>query len=408
MTPVNTYTSGQLSKRSNVSIRTIRYYDKIGLLKPTYVNDAGYRLYTDADFIILQKIIVLKNLGFSLDEIAIMTREEINIDNLKESFQLQLSLIHQRIEELKRIEASLEASSTLLDSMKEPNWNELIPFFHLMNMKDNIKEQYKNANNLNVRIRLHERYSHNKQGWYPWIYSIVSPKEGDNILEIGCGNGQFWVSNLSNLPNDCNIILSDVSKGMITKASKNIKNNLLSFSENEAKRISSFFSYECFDCNKLPYPDQSFDVIYANHVLFYIKDFSIALKEIQRLLKPNGFFCCTTYGKSHMQEINQLVKEFDPHIALSEINLYDLFGLEHGQEQLKPFFEEILEYRYDDYLNVTNAKDLLEYIYSCHGNQMDYINRHIDEFEHFITKKIGKKGIKITKDAGLFLCRRIE
>ena len=43
------YTSGEFAKKANVSIRTIRYYDKQGLLKPAGMSEAGYRLYTDSD-----------------------------------------------------------------------------------------------------------------------------------------------------------------------------------------------------------------------------------------------------------------------------------------------------------------------------------------------------------------------
>lgn len=402
----NTYTSGEFSKRSNVSIRTIRYYDKIGLLKPTFINEAGYRLYTDADFIKLQKIIVLKNLGFSLEDISAMTRTDTSSRSLKESFDLQLTLVRNKIDELKRIEQSLSASSELFEETKEPDWNKLIPFIHLMNMQESISEQYKNSKNIDVRIRLHQNYSHNMQGWYPWIFAQVTPQAGDSILELGCGNGKFWLENAASIPNDCNILLSDVSEGMLRQAKSNLLQYYNQGSKSDAlQHTMPNFTYNCFDCSQIPYPDQSFDLIYANHLLFYVKDFDQALSEIKRVLKPGGRFCCTTYGQSHMKEIDQLVKEFDTRIALSEIKLYDIFGLEHGKTQLNSHFTEIKRVDYEDYLTVTNANDLLEYIYSCHGNQMTYLKGQIEQFEAFIQKKIGKHGLKITKAAGMFLCQ---
>lgn len=66
------YKTGEFARMANVSIRTIRYYDNQGLLKPTYINDKGYRFYTDKDFVKLQQILSLKYLGFSLDEIFSM------------------------------------------------------------------------------------------------------------------------------------------------------------------------------------------------------------------------------------------------------------------------------------------------------------------------------------------------
>ena len=54
---------------AGVTLRTIRYYDKIGLLKPSHILDNGYRQYCNKDLITLQKILALKELGFSLEEI---------------------------------------------------------------------------------------------------------------------------------------------------------------------------------------------------------------------------------------------------------------------------------------------------------------------------------------------------
>ena len=52
------YTSGEFARKANVTIRTIRYYDKQGILKPSQVSEAGYRLYTDEDFGRLQKMCI--------------------------------------------------------------------------------------------------------------------------------------------------------------------------------------------------------------------------------------------------------------------------------------------------------------------------------------------------------------
>ena len=49
----------------------------------------------------------------------------------------------------------------------------------------------------------------------------------------------------------------------------------------------------------------------------------------------NEHFICSTYGSSHMQEITQLIKDFDERITLSDHKLYDVFGLENGEEQIK-------------------------------------------------------------------------
>ncbi|HLJ53571.1 MAG TPA: MerR family transcriptional regulator [Chthonomonadaceae bacterium] len=63
------YHTGEFAKRARVSLRTLRYYDAAGLLSPGRRTEAGYRLYTETDLQTLQRILALKFLGFSLDEI---------------------------------------------------------------------------------------------------------------------------------------------------------------------------------------------------------------------------------------------------------------------------------------------------------------------------------------------------
>ncbi|MUL36099.1 transcriptional regulator [Gloeocapsopsis sp. AAB1 = 1H9] len=61
---------GELAQKANVTPRTIRYYENLGLLKPSEREGAGFRYYTEAEFARLQKIDCLKALGLTLEEIA--------------------------------------------------------------------------------------------------------------------------------------------------------------------------------------------------------------------------------------------------------------------------------------------------------------------------------------------------
>ena len=186
------------------------------------------------------------------------------------------------------------------------------------------------------------------------------------------------------------IVLSDISQGMVEDARDNLKN-------------FSNIKYNCFDCHLIPYEDECFDVVIANHVLFYLSDINSALKEIKRVLKPNGIFYCSTYGVNHMKEITDLIKEYNPKITLSNVHLYDVFGLENGKEILSQFFNKINLKKHEDYLIVDNADDITNYILSCHGNQVEYILKDSESFKKYIEKKVNSS-IKITKDAGMFIC----
>lgn len=382
------YKTGEIAKMSNLSIRTIRYYDSIGLLKPTKIDNNGYRLYTDKDFLKLQKILSLKYLGFSLEDIFSLTINDSYM-SLQQSLSLQKKMIDQKIEQLLNMKESLIQTEQYIDQNENIDWQEVLKDIHFSSMEKDLLEQYKNSNNINIRIQLHEKYSINPIHWFEWLYSYYHFEDHMKVLEIGCGNGELW--NYYQGEN-IDLILSDISQGMLDDAKINLKDH---------KHIE----YCCFDCHHIPFEDHSFDKVIANHVLFYLHDIPKALQEIQRVLKPGGIFYCSTYGSQHMKEITDLIKEYDPKITLSNIKLYDVFGLDNGQDILSPYFHKIELEKYDDYLLVNNVIDIINYILSCHGNQSEYILKDYMAFENYVRKKM-KKQMKITKDAGMFICHR--
>lgn len=388
------YSTGEFAKKANVSIRTIHYYNEKGLIKPSFISEAGYRYYSDRDFARLQKILTLKHLGFSLEEIRTISLREDDTDFLSHSFALQLELVRKRIEHLQFVEKSIRKTKEKFDAAGEVDWEEMTQLIQIVDMERDLVEQYKNEKNIKSRINLHEKYSHNPKGWFPWLFEQVENEPVRTVLELGCGDGAFWKSCRDRIPPYWDITLSDVSRGMLEDAEKNLK------------KIPGKRKYLVADCQSIPCKDNSFDLVLAHHVLFYPKDLQAALSEICRVLKPGGTLCCATYGRNHMREIEELVREFDEEITLSRIRLYENFGLENGRELLEEYFTEISLHEYPDYLEVSEAEPLLDYILSCHGNQRERLAPKYDRFKAFLEKKMSSGGfIRITKQAGAFLAR---
>lgn len=400
------YSSGQFAKMANVSVRTIRFYDKQDILKPSYVSESGARFYTDRDFARLQQILLLKYLGFSLSDIREITINDSDYDYMLSSLNLQRKLIDDRIEQMQLVKLAIDDTIKSISSDQKPDWNHMLELIHLTTIKHSIRSQYQNASNISARIRLHKDYSVNKQGWFPWLYEQCNITSGLNILELGCGNGALWTENFSHIPEDISITLSDISKGMLRDARRNIDESILAQSNMTSKdssaKTDNRFSYKSFDCHTIPYEDNSFDLVIANHVLFYCNDISAVCSQIVRVLKPGGHFICSTYSARHMNEISKLVKDFDKTIVLSAEKLYEIFGLENGESILKPFFKNIELRRFEDEILIDSKQPLIEYILSCHGNQNKVLENRYNEFSSFIEKKT-KNGFKITKDAGIFI-----
>lgn len=384
------YSSGEFARMAQITVRTVRYYDKQNILKPSLVTPTGARFYTEEDFARLQQIMLLKYLGFSLEDIRELTVNDSDYSYLEHSLEQQQNLVRDRIEQLQLVEQAIGETVTEIRQQQNVDWNRMRELIHLTGMENSLKAQYRNSTNISARIRLHRLFSSNKQGWFPWIYEQCQITEGMKILELGCGNGRLWIENKAKLPADCEIILSDISEGMIRDVRR------------EQSLQDDRFSFAAFDCHAIPYEDASFDLVIANHVLFYCKDVDRVCSEVGRVLKPGGRFVCGTYGVAHMQEVSRLVTQFDDRITLSGVNLYEHFGKENGAQALAPYFAEVDWQQYEDALIVTQAEPLIEYVLSCHGNQNQYILEKYNKFRKYVEGQI-RNGYTITKDAGIFI-----
>lgn len=388
------YSSGQFARMANVTIRTIRYYDKENLLSPSFVNEHGARFYTDEDLVRLQQILLFKYLGFSLGEIREMMLDNLDPHLLLNSLDIQLKLVRDRMEQMQLVEQAIHDTADTIRQEKQVDWHQMMELIHLTNMEKSLKNQYLDASNITSRIRLHELYSHNTQGWFPWLFEQCSMQPGFHVLEIGCGDGTFWTANKEKLPDPISITLTDLSEGMLRDARRNLSD-----------MDKDIFSFYVADAHHLPFDGEQFDLVIANHVLFYLEHFQDACKEICRVLKKGGILIASTYGENHMAEVSKLVTDFDSRIILSAEKLYQRFGKENGESLLAPCFDNPDWRAYEDSLLVTEAAPLISYILSCHGNQNQYLPDRYTEFASYVEKKV-EHGFRITKEAGIFFTKK--
>ena len=114
------YTIGKLSKHTCVTVRTLDYYDEIGLVKPSSKTSGGHRLYNEEDVMRLERVLALKYMGFSLDQIQKIL--ENSSATWKESIKQQLDLIKREQERLKILEQALLGVSYSIELEREVNW----------------------------------------------------------------------------------------------------------------------------------------------------------------------------------------------------------------------------------------------------------------------------------------------
>jgi len=250
-------------------------------------------------------------------------------------------------------------------------------------------EQYRDASNLDARMELHRRFSTNPYGWFPWIFDTLETLPNPaRVLELGCGPGYMWKECINRVPNGWNIILSDLSEGMVDAAWRNLV------------VTGRAFKYEQIDAQSIPYSGKTFDIVIANYMLYHVPDRPKALQEIHRVLKQGGYFVAATAGKGHLAELNDRLKKSSPD-KFTPFN--NTFSLDNGLEQLKPFFSTIEIKRYDNNLRVTAIEPLMAYIFSTTKAREIPESALLairQEFEDILSQK-GE--IFISIDSGLFL-----
>jgi ubiquinone/menaquinone biosynthesis C-methylase UbiE len=251
-----------------------------------------------------------------------------------------------------------------------------------------LREQYKNAANLNDRIQLHVRFSTNRQDFHMWIFEQLKLAPDSRILELGCGPGSLWRPNMARIPAGWQITLTDFSPGMLAEARANLAG-------------AHPFAFEQADAQAIPFADASFDAVIANHMLYHVPDRAKAFAEIRRVLRPAGRFYAALNGAAHMREVYDLVHQFDPTIGMWRPPGNQIFTIEQAQSELPHFFSYVLLHRYESALVVTEADPLVAYVASTADAKLTGARRA--EFTRVVEERIAADGaIHITKDTGLF------
>lgn len=252
-----------------------------------------------------------------------------------------------------------------------------------------VSKQYQDSSNLNARIQLHDRFSTNKYGWFQWVFDRLHFSPESQILELGCGTGRLWMENLSRVPKDWDITLSDLSSGMLQEARRNLRDS------------QRHFAFGVIDAQTIPFEDESFDAIIANHVLYHVPDRTKALSEICRVLRPGGRFYASTVGRAHLRELNELVQRFDPNADPWGTQASESFLLESGLDELSRWFSRVTLHRYEDALVITEAEPLVAYVLSSAAKSI-LAGKEL-EFIGLVEQELAShNAVYVTKDSGMF------
>jgi SAM-dependent methyltransferase len=251
--------------------------------------------------------------------------------------------------------------------------------------------QYAQPDNLNARLGLHAKYSTAPLGWFEWLHQQFSWSGARDTLDVGCGTGLFWSTLPHTLP-DVRLTLSDISRSMIELSRVAAEQRVGEVRAVEASVMS------------LPFDDSSFDVVIANHMLYHATDPEGAVKEIRRVLRPEGLLVASTVGPSHLRELVDIARAIFP--VPERRNLGEIFGPVSGLASLERHFDTVEWQTYEDRLRCTDAGDVRAYITSVPPGS-HATPEQLRSLTEEIRRRMDLDGgvLDVAKESGVFLAR---
>jgi len=152
---------GEMAKKAGVTVRTLSYYDKEGLLKPSSESESGYRLYTDKDMVKLIQILMLKKLGFPLSEIKKRLAKLDTPEDVREMLTEQASDTRKKIEVLAESLEAMELLNAEIAQIEKVNFKKYADILLNLQMKN---EEYQVIKHLddNAMDMFREQIGHEK------------------------------------------------------------------------------------------------------------------------------------------------------------------------------------------------------------------------------------------------------
>jgi len=262
---------------------------------------------------------------------------------------------------------------------------------------DALNHQYANDVYLKIRQDIHQQYSVPKVDFPQWVVSRIQWRGDESILDVGSGSGAYFDSLRSRLP-DLKYSALDRSWGMLT-------------THNARTRLFAG------DVQHIPFADGSFDVIMANHMLYHVPDIDLGIREIKRVLKPDGVLMASTNSIQTMREFLALLNRgllllsTPGHIYKRPMQPDSTrFSLENGARQLSKHFYAVVRHDLPSELVFPKLEPVMAYMESLRSFREPQLPRGVfwDDLMLIVREQISRAinhsgELKVEKLSGVLI-----
>ena len=371
-------TSGEIAKKTGVSKKTVRLYDEKGLLKPSGYSEGNYRLYDTEALAVLEKIIALKQIGFSLEEIHDNLATEKDAD-ITEVLTRQLKSLESKRYEIEKAIASI--NSVLLRE-SEPDWDSVAEIVKTMQIDQR-------ADVSHFQAMLHSV----GQDWYVTIYKSLGLKEKAKVLDLGCGYGKLWRNNWSEIPAGVTVDGYDLHGSWADDFADYVEQHKGTLADGTEVKVY-FEDIEDAETWAKIGQDESYDLIIAHYLVDFIKDREVFLERMADVLAPAGM--CSVNGASVSRE-HAFWKEMFGKLQLKTdfITEREAKATEKGEEFcefLFRYFSKVETVTLESVMRYTDANELFVYLMERYPEAKKYLTEQEAVLKEYFTSEIKEKG----------------
>ncbi|WP_010096631.1 MerR family transcriptional regulator [Ornithinibacillus scapharcae] len=218
------YTIGQLSKNTGVTVRTLDYYDEIGLIKPSSRTSGGHRLYNDEDVMRLERVLALKYMGFTLERIKDILKD--SAVSWQQSIQEQLEMVKKEKERLKILEQALLGVSYSIEFEGDVNWPIIFSVIQMFQQdpEDALKHYHDYLDKEEMKKIIEISAEMNEEDIKEWLKIISDIKKYHDIdpnSELAFDLAQRWLNQATKMFGNDEDLLSDMWESL-----KNLKDGI--------------------------------------------------------------------------------------------------------------------------------------------------------------------------------------
>lgn len=134
------YTTGEVAKLCNVSVRTVQYYDSRNLLVPSELSEGGRRLYSEDDLKMMKIICFLREAGLPINSISALLKEENSENVISVVLNQQEQVLREEVEEREKQLSIIESIKKEMKDMKRFSVESIGDIAHIMKNKEKLKK----------------------------------------------------------------------------------------------------------------------------------------------------------------------------------------------------------------------------------------------------------------------------